>query len=180
MFDSNERFYSKKSVERFVRQVEWHKLSNADGERDFRAFRILGSQEYDLWIKSEFRGAVRLIAGLNMYLMSGNARCGILQQVFRRFPYEEPNSDDENGESKVAKEEEVVAKKEKELDEIEKQKFEKDQKRAWTRDTMRSSSDDQIRGFEGVRQPWWDWVWDDKDDDGFPKKDDDDVVFDGP
>ncbi|KAI9044247.1 uncharacterized protein KD926_001477 [Aspergillus affinis] len=177
----SERFYSKQNVERFVERVEWHKLSNADGERDSRVFRILGSHEYDLWIKSEFRAAVRLVIGLIMYLMSGQARCGILQHAFQRFPYDEddePNSEDERGDIQAAKEEKDVAEKEKELDELEKQSVQKDQERARTRDTMRSSSNDRIRGFEDSRQPWWEWVWEDKVDEERAKNDD--VICNGP
>ncbi|PLB50587.1 hypothetical protein P170DRAFT_492471 [Aspergillus steynii IBT 23096] len=179
----NERFYSRQNVERVVQQVEWHKLSKADGERNFRAFRVLGSQEYNLWINSEFRAAVRLIVGLTMYLMSGNARCGVLQHVFQRFPYDEVNKSDSaraKGEYKFAKEQEdvvVVVKKDEELGEMEKQKLEKDQERARTRDTMLFSSNDQIQAFEGIHQSWWDWVWEDENGEGCAKKNYQDVTY---
>lgn len=93
-------------------------MSNAGGERNIRLFRILGSKEYDLWIKSEFREAVRLIVGLTMYLMSGHARCGVLQHAFQRSSYDEddePDLEDEKGEGKAANEEKDVSRKEKRL-----------------------------------------------------------------
>ncbi|KAA8650089.1 uncharacterized protein ATNIH1004_002770 [Aspergillus tanneri] len=188
----NERFYTKQNIERFTQQVEWDKLSTADGERDFRVFRILGSQEYDLWIKSEFRAAMRLIVGLIMYMMSGRARCGVLQHIFEQYPYDEgdePSSEDEKGQEKAAKEEKDVAEQERQLEQVEKQKIEEDRERFWAREAMRSSVNDRIGGFKDFRQPWWEWVWEDKNDDGqdvddvdddVDDDDDDDVVLNGP
>ncbi|KAF7586347.1 hypothetical protein BBP40_009043 [Aspergillus hancockii] len=179
---ADQRFYARPNLERFMQKVEWFQLSTCDSEPDPRVFRILGSEEYDLWVKAEFSAAVRLLVGLVMYLMSGRARCGILQYTFERYPYdedEEPDSEDEELRNKIAKEEENVAEQERKLRELKRQKREEDQGRFWRREAMRSSENDRIGGFKDFRQPWWDWVWEDKHDDG-RAKDDADVILHGP
>ncbi|KAE8387600.1 hypothetical protein BDV23DRAFT_174517 [Aspergillus alliaceus] len=179
---ANQRFYSRQNMERLLQKVAWFHLSTCDSEPEPHVFRILGSKEYDLWVKSDFYAAMTLLVGLVMYLMSGRARCGILQHAFDRWPYdedEEPDSEDEELRKKVAQEENDVVEQERKLMELKKQKREEDQKRFWRREAMRSSANDRIGGFKDFRQPWWDWVWEDKHDDG-RAKDDAAVIFEGP
>ncbi|KAE8352442.1 hypothetical protein BDV28DRAFT_157904 [Aspergillus coremiiformis] len=179
---TNQRFYGRQNLERFMQKVEWFQLSTCDSEPDPRVFRVLGSREYDLWAPGEFHEAMRLLVGLVMYLMSGRARCGILQDSFERWPYdedEETDSEDEELRDQVAKEEEDVVEQERRLRELKRWKREEDQERFWRREAMRSSANDRIGGFKDFRQPWWDWVWEDKHDDG-RAKDDADLIFEGP
>jgi hypothetical protein len=179
---ADQRFYARPNLQRFMQKVEWLQLSTCDSEPDPRVFRILGSEEYDLWVKEDFSAAMKLLVGLIMYLMSGRARCGILQHTFERYPYDEddePDSEDEALRKKVAKEEEDVVEQERKLRDLKRQKREEDQERFWRREAMRSSENDRIGGFEDFRQPWWDWVWEDKHDDG-RAKDDAEVIFHGP
>ncbi|KAB8218133.1 hypothetical protein BDV33DRAFT_232329 [Aspergillus novoparasiticus] len=179
---ANHRFYGRQNLERFMQKVEWLQLSTSDSEPDPRVFRILGSKEYDLWVESDFHAALRLLVGLVMYLMSGRARCGILQYIFSCSPYDEddePDSEDEELRRKVAQEEDDVVQQERKLRALKRQKREEDQERFWRREAMRSSTNDRIGGFKDFRQPWWDWVWEDKHDDGCAK-DDADVIFEGP
>ncbi|KAB8241686.1 hypothetical protein BDV35DRAFT_400766 [Aspergillus flavus] len=179
---TNHRFYGRQNLERFMQKVEWLQLSTSDSEPDPRVFRILGSKEYDLWVESDFHAALRLLVGLVMYLMSGRARCGILQDKFSCSPYDEddePDSEDEELRRKVAQEEDDVVLQERKLRALKRQKREEDQERFWRREAMRSSTNDRIGGFKDFRQPWWDWVWEDKHDDGCAK-DDADVIFEGP
>ncbi|KAB8253905.1 hypothetical protein BDV32DRAFT_143344 [Aspergillus pseudonomiae] len=180
--NANQRFYGRQNLERFMQKVEWLQLSTSDSEPDPRVFRILGSKEYDLWVESDFYAALRLLVGLVMYLMSGRARCGILQYSFSCSPYDEddePDSEDEELRRKAAQEEEDVVSQEQKLRALKRQKREEDQERFWRREAMRSSTNDRIGGFKDFRQPWWDWVWEDKHDDGCAK-DDADVIFEGP
>ncbi|GES59994.1 hypothetical protein ATEIFO6365_0002032500 [Aspergillus terreus] len=178
-----ERFYSKTNLERFMQRVDWLRLSACDNEPDPRVFRVLGSREYDLWVAEDFRAAMRLLVGLFLYLMSGRARCGVLQDMFEMFPYDEEDDPESEGEAskgkeKAAREEKQIAEKERELEERERQKREADRERFWTREAMRGSANDRIAGLRDSRQPWWDWVWEDKSDDG--QRDDADVIFRGP
>lgn len=178
-----ERFYSKTNLERFMQRVDWLRLSACDNEPDPRVFRVLGSREYDLWVAEDFRAAMRLLVGLFLYLMSGRARCGVLQDMFEMFPYDEEDEPESEGEAskekeKVAREEKQIVQKERELEERERQKREADRERFWTREAMRGSANDRISGLRDSRQPWWDWVWEDKNDDG--QRDDADVIFRGP
>ncbi|KAL2832441.1 hypothetical protein BDW59DRAFT_157270 [Aspergillus cavernicola] len=179
----SDRFYSKMNLERFMEQVEWNQLSNPENESCPRVFQIFGSREYDLWMEWEFAAALKMLSGLIMYLMSGQARCGILQHVFERYPYDEgieSESDDGKEAEKVAKEQKLVQEKEKKFREKEEKKREEYQARVSEREAMRSSAKDRIGGLtEGFRQPWWDWVWEDKHTDGCAK-DDADIILHGP
>ncbi|KAL2866872.1 uncharacterized protein BJX67DRAFT_381503 [Aspergillus lucknowensis] len=179
----SDRFYNKLNLENFMEQVEWNQLSSPENEANPRVFQILGSREYDLWMKWEFAAALKMLAGLVMYLMSGHARCGILQDVFARYPYDEgmePESDDGKDAESVVEEQMRVEEEERRLKEEERKKRLQDQARASHRDALRSSLKDRIAGFEaGFRQPWWDWVWEDKHKDERPK-DDADIILGGP
>lgn len=50
--------------------------------REVRTFYVRGSREYDLWRKGDFQDAVKLLVALDLYLMSGEAKCGVLQRAF--------------------------------------------------------------------------------------------------
>ncbi|KKK17597.1 hypothetical protein AOCH_005759 [Aspergillus ochraceoroseus] len=176
---ANERFYYKPNLERFLEQVEWSQLSNSENEADPRVFQVFGSREYDLWVKEEFSAALRLLVGLIMYLMSGQARCGILQDIFEQYPYDEDvetQGEDGKGTEKAAKEQKDVEEEEKKLKDIEKKKREEDQARVCAHEAMRTSTNDRIGGFEDFRQPCWDWVWDDGQDEELVK-DDADIIL---
>ncbi|KAL5335148.1 hypothetical protein BJX70DRAFT_401854 [Aspergillus crustosus] len=173
----SDRFYSRLNLERLMEEVEWNQLSNPENETSPTSFQVLGSREYDLWVKGEFAAALKMLAGLMMYLMSGQARCGILQDVFERYPYDEgldPESDDEK--EKAAKEQQRqkhVEEEEKKLKETEKKKRQEEKARIENRDSMRTSVKDKIGGLaEGFRQPWFDWVWEDKSKDGLVEDND--------
>ncbi|KAL3460510.1 hypothetical protein BJX64DRAFT_300605 [Aspergillus heterothallicus] len=180
MTEMSSRFYTKLNLQRFLEQVEWNQLSNPENEVSPRGFQILGSREYDLWNKDEFTAVVRLLAGLVFYLMSGTARCGILQDVFARWPYDEGWEVASEDEDTVAEEQNKVEEQERMLKEEETRKAEEDRRRVSAREAMRGSDKDRIAGIGGgFRQPWWDWVWDDKTNEGCVK-DDADVILQGP
>ncbi|KAL2810878.1 hypothetical protein BJX63DRAFT_433842 [Aspergillus granulosus] len=82
-------FYQKLNLQQLMEQIGWSQLSNPEIEASPRRFQILGSREYDLWNEEEFSAVVRLLTGLIMYLMSGTAQCGILQDAFNRWPFDE-------------------------------------------------------------------------------------------
>lgn len=180
--NTNERFYSKTNIERFMEQVEWEQLSNPDNESGPRSFQILASREFDLWMKSEFLAAQKILCGMMMYLMSGQARCGVLQEVFAKYPYDEgyeANSDDEK--ETAAKEQKDMEEKEAKMKEFEEKKREEGKAKAIERENMRTSMKDKIGGLaEGLCQPWWDWVWDDKKNEARTKKAEDELIVGGP
>ncbi|KAL4803965.1 hypothetical protein BDV18DRAFT_162376 [Aspergillus unguis] len=180
-----DRFYTKMNLEKIMEQVEWNQLSNPANEVHPRSFQILSSREYDLWMKWEFAAAIKMLSGLFMYLMSGQARCGVLQEVFEMYPYDEglePDSEDEYDDAteKVAKEQREIEEEEKRLKESEKKKRNEEKEKIQEREAMRSSVKDRIGGLaEGFRQPWWDWVWEDKSKEGIAK-DDDEIILGSP
>ncbi|KAL4993484.1 hypothetical protein BDV10DRAFT_199551 [Aspergillus recurvatus] len=180
------RFYSKINLERFMEQVEWNQLSNPDNEVHPRSFQVLGSREYDLWLKWEFGAAVKMLAGLIMYLMSGQARCGVLQDVFERYPYDEgiePESDvgdDAGAMEKAAQEQKEVEEEEERLKKGERERREEEKARLSEFEAIKGSVKDSIGGFaDGLRQPWWDWVWEDKGADA-GEKDEETLIVGGP
>lgn len=183
--NSMDRFYAKTNLEKFMEQVEWDQLSNPANEVHPRSFQILGSREFDLWMKWEFAGAVKMLSGLSMYLMSGQARCGVLQDVFEMYPYDEdfePESGDDvaSAKEKVSKEQKEIEEEEQRLKDLEEQKSQEEKERIQEREAMRSSVKDRIGSLtEGFRQPWWDWVWEDKSKDGCAQ-DDEDIILEGP
>lgn len=185
------RFYTKHNLERFLQQIEWQRLATRDNDPDLRVFRVLASTEFDLWVRDDFKASIRLLSGLFLYLMSGRARCGVLQDIFEMFPYDdeddEMSSEEEEQESEVktAAEEKRVEEEEREIEEMERRSREEDRQWFWTREAMRGEVNDRIGGFREFRQPWWDWVWEEKNEhyDGRPKAADDadaEVIFGGP
>ncbi|PWY77932.1 hypothetical protein BO83DRAFT_415804 [Aspergillus eucalypticola CBS 122712] len=91
--DANRR-YTEQDLEHDIDQLDWlHTLkeerTEAPDEDAAPVFRVLASKEYDLWKKSEWHAALKLLAGLNRYLMGGRAKCGVMQNMFEKFPLEE-------------------------------------------------------------------------------------------
>lgn len=70
-------------------------LTDLGGEVRVDTFRVVASKEYDLWIKQDFQDAVQVVVALFTYLMSGQAKVGILQDAFRWDRYEYDSSDDD-------------------------------------------------------------------------------------
>ncbi|PYI12040.1 hypothetical protein BO78DRAFT_272933, partial [Aspergillus sclerotiicarbonarius CBS 121057] len=165
---SHKRFYSQDNMARFMQQLEWLHLSRSAAEEDPdpHVFQVLVSKEYDLWTKDGFQAAKRLLAGLNLYLMSAQSKVGVLQDIFELFPYDEGEEVEVNdGEAvvkSVAEEQEEVLEEEKRLEEEERVKKEEDMRRVRTTEAMKSTDRNRICGFRDIRRPWWDWVWEDK------------------
>lgn len=84
---SSNRFYAAENIERVQQHIESTKLSMLDNELDTRTFRVLCTREYDLWEEKDFAEAVNALVALQLYLLSGTARCGPLQAVFNKPPY---------------------------------------------------------------------------------------------
>ncbi|OJJ76824.1 hypothetical protein ASPBRDRAFT_190172 [Aspergillus brasiliensis CBS 101740] len=87
------RRYTERDMEWDIDQLDWlHTLRDDERETPDEngnpVFRVLASQEYDLWTKSGWHAALRLLAGLNHYLMGGRAKCAVMQVMFREFPVE--------------------------------------------------------------------------------------------
>lgn len=61
-------------------------LDGQDGseEEDEYTFRVLASEEHDLWTASGFHNASRALIALILYLLSGEAHCASLQAAFKR------------------------------------------------------------------------------------------------
>lgn len=73
-------------MERFELKLQQARLAALDNEPDLHTFRVLGSREYDLWDPEDFKAVVHMFAALQMYLLSSNARCGVLMDIFSRHP----------------------------------------------------------------------------------------------
>ncbi|RHZ69285.1 hypothetical protein CDV55_107789 [Aspergillus turcosus] len=175
-----DRFYTGKNLERLRQQVEWLSAKNLDNDPNPRHLRVLGTREFDLWRKQDFRAAVKMLVALFIYMMSGQARCGVLQKAFKDYPVDE--SDDELEEihdtrKRAAIIEEQLAKREKELKETERKKREEEQNKANLKGKKRSSIHDRIRGFGNWRKPWEDFAWQDKEKDSSPEDDSDPCLF---
>lgn len=67
-------------------RFEQARLAALDNELDLHTFRVLGTREYDLWNPEDFTAAVHIFVALQLYLLSNNARCGVLMDTFRRHP----------------------------------------------------------------------------------------------
>ncbi|GKZ83913.1 hypothetical protein AnigIFM56816_009229 [Aspergillus niger] len=88
------RRYTEQDLKYDIDQLDWlHTLrednNEAPDEEDKPVIRVLASQEYDLWTKSGWHAALKLLAGLNRYLMGGRAKCGVMQNMFEKFPIAE-------------------------------------------------------------------------------------------
>ncbi|KAJ5935581.1 hypothetical protein N7466_005128 [Penicillium verhagenii] len=78
--------FNEEEWERIEELYRAARLRRVDGETALRTFRVLGTREYDLWVKDDFIEAAEMIAALHLYLLSGEAECGNLQDVFERHP----------------------------------------------------------------------------------------------
>ncbi|KAJ5225461.1 hypothetical protein N7468_006686 [Penicillium chermesinum] len=93
------RFYTKNNLERIRQQLDATKMEFLDNEPDTRTFRILGTREYDLWKRKDFYTAVQMLVALQMYLFSGKALCGALQETFEKHPIRRGEKDDDSNEN---------------------------------------------------------------------------------
>ncbi|KAJ6104321.1 hypothetical protein N7523_010641 [Penicillium sp. IBT 18751x] len=167
------RFYGTENIERVRQQLEASKMEQLDNEPDVRTFRVLASREYDLWDQQDFATAVQMLVALHFYLLSGNARCGTLQQVFQKHPHVEDTSSPGSGlddgparDTRVYHElhaqEMYFEEKEEELRReglIAREEADEAHRR---RESMRNAQDDRIGSLRDARRDWWDFVWEDE------------------
>ncbi|CEJ55351.1 hypothetical protein PMG11_01614 [Penicillium brasilianum] len=104
---NSNRFYTPENIERVQQHIDSTKLSMRDNEMDTRTFRVLCTREYDLWKEKDFADAVNVLVALQLYLLSGSARCGPLQAVFNKPPYppDDPGTQQSADENEVDEEE---------------------------------------------------------------------------
>lgn len=177
------RFYAPQNIERLQAQLAQTTLSRLDNEPNLRTFRTLATREYDLWQSADFAAAVQALVALHLYLLSGQARCGALMDTFRRHPFPNPGSatptmheeEEDEGENETDAEADERLKHDLEMEvrrlsELEERlkREEMDRKRedeeaARLREAMRWSDGDRISSLQGSRQPWWDFVWRDRE-----------------
>ncbi|KAJ5096165.1 hypothetical protein NUU61_005521 [Penicillium alfredii] len=86
------RFYAPPNIERLRQHLEQTKLDTLDHEPNLHTFRVLATREFDLWHKDDFAAAVHVLTALHLYLLSGQARCGTLQETFEDHPYREDDN----------------------------------------------------------------------------------------
>lgn len=151
---------------------------------NIRTFRVLGTREYDLWLAADFRDAVRVLAALGMYLMSGKAQCGFLQRTFEQYSFDEGSEEEElereleQSRQKAAREQAEVRDQEKRLEKDERKEKARARERFFDREARRSTVGDRIGGFGDVRREGWNWVWEDKKmDPPREEEDDEDVIL---
>ncbi|KAJ5778287.1 hypothetical protein N7520_001533 [Penicillium odoratum] len=180
------RFYGEENLERMRRQFEATRLRMLDGEPKLRTFRVLGTQEYDLWAKQDFAAAVKLLAALQMYLLSGEAKCGAMQDVFEKHPINGADEGDDAVDSDSSSdymfpgpisqqdrtallkehfeiEEKRLATMEEELKEAEIAKWAEEDRAARVSEAMEVGGGNRISSFREARKPWWEFVWDDQE-----------------
>lgn len=180
--DSN-RFYAPDNMERLRQHLETTRLISLDHEPNLRTFRVLGTREYDLWKRKDFADAVHVLIALHLYLLSGKARCGALQELFERHPYVGDDADSDEGlepeedcgarlRDDVHKEELELEEKEEELRREELIKGLEDAEAVRVREAMRHVEGDRISSLRDARQHWWDFVWQDEEESMLPKDED--------
>ncbi|KAJ5632321.1 hypothetical protein N7490_008660 [Penicillium lividum] len=180
------RFYGEENLERMRRHFEVTRLRMLDGEPKLRTFRILGTQEYDLWVKQDFAAAVQLLAALQMYLLSGEAKCGAIQEVFERHPINGADEEDDSVDSDSSSdylfpgpiseedrtallkkhfenEEKRLSVMEDELREAEIAKWAEEDRATRVSEAMKVGGGNRISSFREARKPWWEFVWDDQE-----------------
>ncbi|KAJ5108890.1 hypothetical protein N7456_005565 [Penicillium angulare] len=86
MNDNPDAKTCEEEAERVRRLIAELDLQCRDNEPETRVFRVMASKEYNLWDREDFMDAIKMIGALLMYLLSGEARCGILQNVFENHP----------------------------------------------------------------------------------------------
>ncbi|KAJ5659224.1 hypothetical protein N7507_005675 [Penicillium longicatenatum] len=178
------RFYGAENMERIRRHIETTRLRRLDYEPNPRTFRVLATREYDLWVRQDFTAAVQLLAALHMYLLSGEAKCGAIQELFAKHPVNGGDGEDSDSDSESdclfpgvhAEEErnesvrEHIKNKENMIVEQE-ERLRLDQIARWagedraTRlsETMKIGAEDGISSLREARKPWWDCIWDDQE-----------------
>lgn len=172
--NSNNRFYTPVNLDRLEQVLQARKLEILDQEQELRTFRALATREYDLWLSRDFTAAVEVLLALHMYLLSGRAQCGFLQQAFICHPYNEDgnesDSPEESGDELDAILNERARKAQQKIDEREENlrraqiiQEKKEANAMRMRESMFSSSDDRISSLSDARREWWDFVWEDSE-----------------
>ncbi|KAJ5604948.1 hypothetical protein N7510_010102 [Penicillium lagena] len=175
------RFYAPQNIERLQEQLAQTTLRRLDNEPNMRTFRVLATREYELWQSDDFAAAVQALVALNLYLLSGQARCGALMDTFRRHPFPNPGGatptmhEEEEDEDETDAEADERVKRDLEMEVLrlseleerlqreEKYRKREDEEAARLREAMRWSDSDRISSLHGSRQPWWDFVWRDRE-----------------
>lgn len=173
-------FYTPDELERLRLHLEATKLARLDNEPNLRTFRILATREYDLWLYQDFTAAVQMLAALHMYLLSGSAQCGVLQETFARHPYlgdaYESDSGPESEEELEARLQRDLRREQREIEEREEElrrdeiiRREEEAQAIRVRETMRNSRSDSISSLRDARRRWWDFVWSDSEESLVPQ-----------
>lgn len=167
-------FFKPDEIERLRQRLEATRLSRLDNEPDLRTFRILATREFDLWLQEDFTAVVQMLAALHLYLLSGNAQCGALQETFYRHPYMtegyESDSPAESGDELDARVQRDVRREQREVEEREEElrreeiiQREEDVQATRMRESMRNTRQDGIFSLRDARRRWWDFVWSDSE-----------------
>jgi hypothetical protein len=174
------RFYTAENIERIRQHLEEAKLSTLDNELEPRTFRVLGTREYDLWNQEDFKAAVHALAALELYLFSGEARCGGLQEIFEWNPYDPYDghsadnwpmeSDAERTarlETDIQLEQQMFAEQEEDLRREEVIRRADDREAVRLSEVLRSSGGDCIGSLSesDANSECWGWVWPDDETD---------------
>ncbi|KAJ6017966.1 hypothetical protein N7451_001345 [Penicillium sp. IBT 35674x] len=178
------RFYGVENMERVRRHIEATRLRRLDYEPNPRTFRVLATREYDLWVKQDFIAAVQLIAALQMYLLSGEAKCGAIQELFEKHPINRADEDDEDSDSDsdylfpgvypeeersmlmrqhIKLEEKRITEQEEELRRDQVARWAEEDRATRVSEAMRVGGEDGISSLREARKPWWEFVWDDQE-----------------
>jgi len=174
------RFYAADNMERVRQQLEDTKMEQLDHEPELRTFRVLATREFDLWIRQDFAAAVHMLVALHMYLLSGKAQCGTLQQVFEKHPYSEdvssPDSEFDVDPERDARLYQDLQREQKEFEEKEEElrreeviQQQEDAEAHKLREVMRNAEGDRIGSLHDARREWWDFVWQEEEE-LFPEK----------
>lgn len=173
-------FYTHGEIERLRQHLEVVRLARLDNEPDLRTFRILATREYDLWLYDEFKCAVQILSALHLYLLSGKAECGALQETFFKHPYigdgYDSDSPTESGEETEARIRQNLRREQREIEEEEENlrreeiiRQDENARAARERETMLNSRMDNIFSLRDARRHWWDFVWSDPEEPFVPQ-----------
>ncbi|KAJ5810393.1 uncharacterized protein N7503_002611 [Penicillium pulvis] len=178
------RFYGAENMERVRRHLEATRLRRLDYEPNPRTFRVLATREYDLWVKQDFTAVVQLLAALQMYLLSGEAKCGAIQELFEKHPINRADEEDEDSDSDsdylfpgvyseeqrsmlmkehIKTEEKRIAEQEEVLRRDQVARWAEEDRVARVSEAMRVGGEDGISSLREARKPWWEFVWDDQE-----------------
>jgi hypothetical protein len=93
-----------KAYNKAVRKaLDEYLLRDLGGEGDMCTFRVASSREFDLFIKSDFREAVKAAVAVFSYLMSGRANVGTLMDAFDWYSHsdaDDSDDDDDDGDDR--------------------------------------------------------------------------------